>query len=70
MGVAAAQSTYAEAGLLVSGVFLGSALWWLTLSLGMGVLRAKFDLAALRWVNRLSGLIILAFGVSAFLRLF
>jgi len=26
---------------LVSGVFLGSALWWLTLSLGVGVLRAR-----------------------------
>jgi threonine/homoserine/homoserine lactone efflux protein len=70
MGLAATAGNYAEAGLLVVGVFIGSALWWMTLSIGVGAFRAKFDLAALRWVNRLSGLIILAFGVSALLRLF
>jgi len=59
-----------SAATLVSGVFLGSALWWLTLSLGVGALRAKFDAPALRWINRLAGLIILSFGVVALLATF
>ena len=52
---------------LVAGVFVGSALWWLTLSLGVGALRSRFDLTALRWANRLAGLIILGFGIAALL---
>jgi len=50
---------------LVLGVFLGSTLWWLTLSGAVGLLRSKFDERRLRWVNRISGGVILAFGVVA-----
>jgi threonine/homoserine/homoserine lactone efflux protein len=46
---------------VVSGVFLGSALWWLLLSGGAALLRARMELRHLRWLNRLSGLILLAF---------
>ncbi len=49
--------------MLVLGVFLGSAMWWLLLSGGVGLLRAQFDLNALRWVNRIFGIIIIAFGI-------
>jgi threonine/homoserine/homoserine lactone efflux protein len=49
--------------MLVLGVFLGSAMWWLMLSGGVGLLRAQFDLNVLRWVNRISGIIIIAFGI-------
>jgi threonine/homoserine/homoserine lactone efflux protein len=59
-----ASGTDAGAALgLVLGVFLGSALWWLLLSGGVSLLRARFDLRAMRWVNRGSGLLILGFGV-------
>ena len=47
---------------LVLGVFVGSALWWLTLSGSVSLLRSRFDERGLRWVNRLSGAVILAFG--------
>lgn len=50
---------------LVVGVVLGSALWWLTLSAVVSVFRNRFDTRALVWVNRVSGLIIAAFGVTA-----
>jgi len=50
---------------LVIGVFLGSALWWLTLSGGVTLLRARFDARRLRWVNWISGLILIAFGFGA-----
>jgi threonine/homoserine/homoserine lactone efflux protein len=51
--------------LLVSGVFLGSASWWLLLSGAVGLLRARLTPRMLRWVNIVSGLIILGFGVAA-----
>ena len=66
LGVASTDGDYASAALLVLGVFLGSALWWLLLSGGVSLFRARFNLSTLTWVNRLSGAGILAFGVAAF----
>lgn len=53
----------AAAGALVLGVFLGSAAWWLTLSVGVGLLRSRFDARLMTWVNRLSGAVIGLFGL-------
>jgi len=50
-------------------VFIGSALWWLTLSTGISTFRTKFTPDGLRWVNRISGLVIAAFGLLALLGL-
>jgi predicted secreted hydrolase/threonine/homoserine/homoserine lactone efflux protein len=61
---------YGAAGLLVVGVFAGSASWWLVLSGLVGVLRKKMDLAKLTWVNRVSGAVIIAFGAAALLGTF
>lgn len=60
-----AQSNYREAGVLVGGVFSGSAAWWLMLTATVGVISARIEGGVLRWVNRLSGAIIAAFGVAA-----
>jgi threonine/homoserine/homoserine lactone efflux protein len=49
---------------LVLGVFLGSAAWWLTLSLLVGIFRERFTPAWMQWVNRFSGAIILVFGAT------
>lgn len=69
VGVAAEGGDYASAGLLVLGVFLGSALWWLILSGGVSLLRATFDARGLKWVNRLSGAVIMGFGAAALVSL-
>ena len=50
---------------MVAGVFAGSALWWLILAGGAGMLRDWLNNSGLRWVNRLSGITILGFGVYA-----
>jgi threonine/homoserine/homoserine lactone efflux protein len=50
---------------LVAGVFLGSAAWWLLLSTGIGALRRRVTPAVLRWINRVSGTIVLAFAAWA-----
>lgn len=61
----AAGSTIAAPALLTLGVFLGSACWWLLLSGGVSLLRTRLAAGALRWVNRLSGILLLGFGVLA-----
>lgn len=63
LGVGTAGGDYILAGVLVFGVFLGSALWWLLLSGTVNTLRSKFDPARFIWVNRLSGVIIAGFGI-------
>ncbi|MBO9539444.1 LysE family transporter [bacterium] len=55
--------------LLVAGVCVGSALWWLLLSVGVGMLAERLDMKILRWTNRLSGLIILSLGLLALVTL-
>ncbi len=69
LGVASEGGNYFSAGLLVFGVFLGSILWWLSLSSGVSILRTKFNAHGLRWVNRISGIIITGFGLLALLSL-
>jgi len=63
-GIGSAKDYYA-AGVMVAGVFVGSALWWLLLSSLVSLVRARMTTAALQWVNRGSGVIIVAFGVYA-----
>ncbi len=67
LGLASTGGNYVSAGVLVLGVFLGSALWWIILSGGVGVFREKFNPRGLQWVNRISGAIITAFGLFALL---
>jgi len=61
--------SYGNASILVLGVFVGSAAWWLILSSGVGLLRSRVNANWMRTVNRLSGAVICAFGVYALSRL-
>ena len=47
---------------LILGVFTGSALWWVILGFGLRVLGTCFNPSGLRWVSRISGVIIAGFG--------
>lgn len=68
LGVATSQLN--QGLLVVAGVFLGSATWWLMLSSIASVLRQRFlTPGGLRWINRLSGLIILGFGLGTLISL-
>jgi len=65
LGLGNTTGSYASAVVLVLGVFLGSALWWLLLVGGVGLFRTRFNTQGMLWVNRISGLIITIFGVAA-----
>jgi threonine/homoserine/homoserine lactone efflux protein len=54
---------YRAASALVSGVFLGSALWWLLLSSGASSLQSRVGADGARVINRVSGCIICTFGI-------
>lgn len=50
---------------VVSGVFFGSALWWLLLSNGVALFRHRLGQTWMRSINRVSGAMIVAFGLYA-----
>ena len=50
---------------LVTGLFAGSAAWWLILVGGGGLLRERVGPRALAWINRAAGLVLAGFGVAA-----
>jgi threonine/homoserine/homoserine lactone efflux protein len=51
---------------LVGGIFCGSMMWWITLTEIVHRLRDRFNERAIRWMNRVAGLAIGAFGVLTF----
>ena len=67
LGLANTAGNYASAMILVLGVFIGSALWWLMLSGGISLFRAKLTPQRLQWINRISGIMIMMFGFMALL---
>ena len=65
LGIVSESIHYASAGLMVIGVFSGSGAWWLLLSGATGIFRNRISEGKLALVNKISGFIILAFGVVA-----
>lgn len=65
LGIGLSSGDYSSVVLLIGGVFAGSALWWFLLSEGVSLLLRRVTPRVLVWVNRLSGGIILAFGIVA-----
>ena len=63
------SESYSDAAAIVAGIFLGSAIWWLILSEGVTMFRKKVSQQVMVWINRAAGLIIIAFGLVAWLSL-
>jgi threonine/homoserine/homoserine lactone efflux protein len=63
LGVGSIGHGTASAVKVVSGTFVGSSLWWLTLSIGVGFIKNILDENGLRWINRAAGVIIVIIAV-------
>ena len=61
------SGNYLSPMLLIAGVFCGSAACWLTLSFLVGQVRGRLEAGWMVWVNRISGVVILGFGIAALL---
>lgn len=69
IGVSGGKGSYLAATLVVLGVFLGSATWWLLLTSGVTLLRKKITPRWLLWLNRISGVVLVIFGLLALISL-
>jgi threonine/homoserine/homoserine lactone efflux protein len=65
VGLGSDVADYWSAALLVFSVFAGSALWWMILTGSISLLRKRITPRFLTWINRVSGVVIMAFGVLA-----
>lgn len=65
LGVVSPNPSYVSASLLVTGVFLGSGVWWLMLAIITGTIHRRLSREHLVWINRTSGMIMATFGVLA-----
>lgn len=61
----ASEAGSTGAAMVVSGVFSGSMLWWCALSGGVTLARHRLADAFAKWVSRLSGIVLIAFGLWA-----
>ena len=64
IGLSGETATLDRAALLVLGVWLGSLLWWLALSFGLGSLLRSVEARHLKWINCGSGTILLLSGMA------
>jgi len=64
-----ANADYVLAAIIVVGVFLGSAAWWVVLAFAGGALRERLGARLLRAINLVSGLTILGFAAWQFAQL-
>lgn len=65
LGVGTTKTDYSSSITLVLGIFLGSTLWWLILSSIVSFFQSKITPDRLIWINRVSGLVIISFGIYA-----
>lgn len=60
---------YFDAGMLALGVFIGSTLWWIGLFIGVTACHGRFSMRGFAWVHRVSGALIVGFGIIVLLSL-
>ncbi len=69
LGLTEQRGVYWNTILLISGIFFGSAIWWLLLSEGITLFRKKISQNMMIWVNRFAGSVIALLGLLALITL-
>jgi threonine/homoserine/homoserine lactone efflux protein len=70
LGLTEAGASIGNASILVAGVFIGSALWWVALSSAASFFRPMVDGTYQHWTDRISAVILAAFGIYALVTAF
>lgn len=65
LGLADVSEKFVDAAFLVAGIFSGACFWWLILSEGVTYFRHRVGQKTMAWINRIAGMIIVAFGLGA-----
>jgi arginine exporter protein ArgO len=65
LGLGQEGVNYISSILVVLGVSIGSATWWLMLGTAVGLLQKRINKIVLSWINRVSGIIVLILGLFA-----
>jgi threonine/homoserine/homoserine lactone efflux protein len=63
LGIGTTHPDFIRAITIIFGIFLGSFFWWLTLSMTITIVHHRIESELTKWVNLISGLIILGFGL-------
>jgi len=66
-GLGVVNNTPSNGVWLILGIFLGSSLWWVMLSEGVTFIRKRVNKNFTIWVSRIAGLVIMGFGIAAFI---
>ena len=67
LGLGTQHRNYIHAFVLVIGIFLGSSLWWLSLSSGIAcILHHRIQENSMNLINKISGAMLFVFGIVAF----
>jgi len=69
LGLGTNGGDYGAAVIVVAGVFVGSALWWLLLSGGVSLVRHKLKPGTMKWINYGSGAFLSVFGAYSLVSL-
>jgi threonine/homoserine/homoserine lactone efflux protein len=67
VGLGVIKNIAGQGGWLILGIFLGSCLWWGILSEGVAFVRKRVGHNFMTWLNRIAGLVIIGFGIAAFI---
>jgi threonine/homoserine/homoserine lactone efflux protein len=67
LGVTLTHEDYPSLVLLIAGVLVGAVFWWFLLTGCVSLLHRKLTQETIRWVNRISGTIVMILGLLAFL---
>ncbi len=63
-GITGAEETsFSSIIFILIGIFFGALLWWLSLTLSVSLFRHKFRFRNLFWINKITGFVILIFGI-------
>ncbi len=69
-GLVGTESNTASVLLLIAGILAGASLWWFTLTSIVSMFRSKFRLRRILYLNRITGVVIIFFGIFVFISVF